>query len=106
MQAKMSLEKQTAKSILPQSKHSVYIEEQIRSHGLALLVKDGDEFILGWTCDSLNHPRNWSFRRKAYNASLIISLDFVAYVIGRTLFHLQLLTDTAIVACYLRSAYA
>ena len=35
--------------------------------------------LIKWAKDCPQHPRNWSVRRKAYNAGLVMLLDFFMY---------------------------
>lgn len=52
------------------------ISEEIHTHGLAYLNKEDDDLLLCWGRDDTAHPRNWSTQKKAYNAFIIIFLDF------------------------------
>ncbi|KAM3071018.1 hypothetical protein ACMFMG_009924 [Clarireedia jacksonii] len=50
----------------------------LEKHGLEM----EDSYYVRWTKTNPRHPRNWSSRRKAYDYSLLIFLDFFTTVIS------------------------
>jgi MFS family permease len=50
----------------------------LEKHGLEM----GESNYVRWTKTNPRHPRNWSSRRKAYDYSLLIFLDFFTTVIS------------------------
>jgi len=48
------------------------LQEQLHLHGLEMT----DDGSVRWKQDSVQHPRNWSWQWKVYNAALVTFLDF------------------------------
>jgi hypothetical protein len=46
------------------------------SHLLALGIKTGPDGLIHWASGSEDHPRNWSWRRKAFDTAVIILFEF------------------------------
>lgn len=52
------------------------VDNLLEKHGLEI---DGDQH-LRWSADSRQHPRNWHWKRKLYDAGLIIMLEMLMLV--------------------------
>jgi len=48
------------------------LQEQLHLHGLEMT----DDGFVRWKQDSVQHPRNWLWQWKVYNAALVMFLDF------------------------------
>jgi hypothetical protein len=64
--------------IVPTPKPRLEVNQALKIQGLK---RTGDEKnLVGWDAMNPRHPRNWSSSRKAYDASIIIFLEFYTWV--------------------------
>ena len=60
-----------------------FVERQNSTEDIDFLSASGlerrDDGLVYWRCDSRDHPRNWSHRRKCFDTFIIIFLEFYTY---------------------------
>lgn len=61
-----------------QSFPKLSLQEQVRAHGLEY----DEEGYLTWPRGDVGHPRNWPLRRKVFDSTIIMFLDFITTAIS------------------------